>query len=83
MVVRSCFGNGASYPIIWGYVSMALGFGGAVGSYFWAAISENFGGYDAVFISAVVCMCIVLVLGLIAYGMRNKLPRERLTEDDL
>ena len=83
MVVRSCFGNGASYPVIWGYVSMALGFGGAVGSFCWAAISENFGGYDAVFIVALICMVVVLILGLIAYGMRNKLPRERLTEEDL
>lgn len=83
MVVRSCFGNGASYPVIWGYVSMALGFGGACGSYIWAAISENLGGFDAVFSSAVICMLLVLVLGLIAYSMRDRLPRERLTENDL
>ena len=32
---------------------------------------------------AVVCIVLVLILGLIAYSMRDKLPRERLTEDDL
>ena len=83
MVVRACFGNGASYPVIWGYVGASLGFGGAVGSYVWAFVSENLGGFNAVFTIAVVCMLLVLVLGLIAYSMRDKLPRERLTEADL
>ena len=83
MLVRACFGNGASYPVIYGYVSTSLGLGGAVGSYFWAVISENLGGFDAVFSLAIVCMILVLVMGLAAYGMRDKLPRERFTEADL
>lgn len=83
MVVRSVFGYGASYPVIWGYVGTSLGLGGAVGSYVWAAVSENLGGFTAVFGIAVVCIILVLVLGLIAYSMRDKLPRERLTEADL
>ena len=83
MVVRTVFGYGASYPVIWGYVGTSLGLGGAVGSYVWAAVSENLGGFTAVFGIAVVCIILVLVLGLIAYSMRDKLPRERLTEADL
>lgn len=83
MVVRACFGNGASYPVIWGYIGCGLGFGGAVGSFFWAVIYENLGGFTAAFIIALICMGLVLVLGLIALSMKDKLPRERLTEDDL
>ena len=83
MIVRACFGSGASYPIIYSWVSTALGFGGAVGSYFWAVVAENLGGFDAVFSLVLVCLVVVLVLGFIALRMKNKLPREHWTEEDL
>lgn len=83
MFVRRVFGEGASYPIIWSNIGMSLALGGACGSYIWAAISENFGGYTAVFGTALVCMFALLALGLIIYKMRDSLPREELSEDDL
>lgn len=83
MLVRACFGNGASYPVIWGYISTSLGLGGAMGSYIWAWISENLGGFTAVFSLGAVAIVVCIVLCFIGLSMRNVLPRENLTEADL
>ena len=52
-------------------------------SYIWAFISENFGGYDAVFSVALILMFILMAVGLFVYSKREILPREELTEEDL
>lgn len=83
MTVRAVFGSGAAYPIIWSNIGMSLGLGGACGSYIWAFISENFGGYDAVFSVALILMFILMAVGLFVYSKREILPREELTEEDL
>lgn len=83
MFARRVFGEGASYPIIWSNIGMSLGLGGAVGSYIWAFISENMGGYSAVFGLALACMFVLLIIGLVVYAKRDSLPREELREEDL
>lgn len=83
MTVRAAFGSGAAFPIIWSNVGMSLGLGGACGSYIWAFISENFGGYNAVFSVALICMIVLMAVGLFVYSKRDVLPREELTEEEL
>lgn len=83
MTVRAVFGSGASFPVIWSNIGMSLGLGGACGSYIWAFISENFGGYGAVFAVALICMFVLMAVGLFVYTKREVLPREELTEEDL
>lgn len=82
-IVREVFGNGASFPVIYGYCSWALGLGGAIGSYVWGACYENLGGFDAVFGIACACLVAILILGFVVLGMKNKLPREHLTQKDI
>lgn len=83
MFARRVFGEGTSYPIIWSNIGMSLGLGGAVGSYILAFISENMGGYSAVFGLALACMFVLLIIGLVVYAKRDSLPREELREEDL
>lgn len=83
MLVRAVFGDGAAYPILIGYVMFAINGGGAVATYCWPALADALGGFDATFGIAIVLMAIVLVLGFVVYGMKDALPREALTEEDL
>ena len=83
MIVRAVFGSGASYPIIWSNIGMSLGLGGACGSYIWGFISENLGGFSAVFGGALICMAILWVLSMFIVSKKDLLPKEELTEADL
>lgn len=82
-IVRMVFGNGASFPVVYGYCSWALGLGGAIGSYVWGATFENLGGFDAVFGIACICLVFILILGFVLVAVKDKLPREHLTQADI
>lgn len=75
MLTRTVFGEGKSYPVIYGWIGMFTQLGGAVANLVWPLMADNLGGFNVVFGTAEVGIIVVLVLGLAAYSMRNKLPR--------
>lgn len=76
MVVRGVLGSGRNYPIFWSRLNAVATLGSATGIYFWAFISEQFGGFGADFIVAIAMLAIIAVLGLWLMSKKDALPRE-------
>lgn len=83
MLIRTVFGEGAAYPMYLGYFSASLSLGGAAATSLWPTIADAFGGWSAVFELGLVLLAVLLVLGLVVYHMKDSLPREALTEEEL
>ncbi|MGI6590583.1 MAG: CynX/NimT family MFS transporter [Eggerthellaceae bacterium] len=75
MVVRSVLGSGRNYPVFWSRLNAVATLGSATGIYFWAFISEQFGGFGADFSVAIVMLAGIAVLGLWLMSKKNALPR--------
>lgn len=76
MMVRRIFGEGKNYPIFYGRISVAPTLGGATANIAWPYLADNMGGFDTVFALALACIVVVLITALLAYSMRDVLPRE-------
>lgn len=83
MFVRAVFGDGATFPILWGYVVLPVNLGGALGTYFWPLVADLLCGYNIVFALATGGLVATLIIGLIVYRLRDSLPKEHITEEDL
>lgn len=76
MMVRRIFGEGKNYPIFYGRISVAPTLGGAAANIAWPYLADNMDGFDTVFALALACIVVVLITALLAYSMRDVLPRE-------
>lgn len=83
MVTREVLGSGKNFPIFWARLNACATVGSALGTYLWPLISEQFGGFDAVFGLGIVLIAVVLVLCLWLVGKRDALPRVRDDESEL
>lgn len=72
MLVRTVFGSGELYPVLYARVAMAPACGGAVANILWPFIADNLGGFDMVFSLALVAIAVILVSSLVALRLPKK-----------
>lgn len=72
MLVRTIFGGGELYPLLYARVAVAPAIGGAAANVMWPYLADNFGGFDLVFGLAIAMIAVVFASALIAL----RLPRE-------
>lgn len=66
MLARETFGGGAAYPIIYARIGVAPFIGGAVGNVLLPFLADSPGGFDAMFIVAILFVPVVLACALLA-----------------
>ena len=66
MLCRQIFGTGEVYPVLYARIAMAPTLGGAVGNVLWPMLADGFGGFDAVFGTALAMIAVVLACALAA-----------------
>ena len=75
MLIRRVFGEGKNYPVFFGRAGFFTQLGGSAANLVWPILADSALGFNAVFGVALGGIAIVLVIGLLAYSMRDKLPR--------
>jgi len=75
MLIRRVFGEGKNYPVFFGRAGFFTQLGGSAANLVWPILADSAWGFNAVFGVALVGIVVVLVIGLAAYSMRDKLPR--------
>ncbi len=75
MLIRRVFGEGKNFPIFNGRAGFFTQLGGSAANLVWPVLQGTAWGFNAVFAVALVGIVIVLIVGLAAYSMRDKLPR--------
>lgn len=74
LIAGAIFGTGDNYSVIWGRTMLPSGLLAAPAGVLWPWISENFGGFDAVFGVGIAGIVIFGVLAFVAMKCGEKLP---------
>ena len=72
MLVRSVFGAGDLYPVLYARAAVAPAIGGATANVLWPYIADNLGGFGVVFALALVMIAVALVASLLALRMKAR-----------
>ncbi|MGI6590950.1 MAG: MFS transporter [Eggerthellaceae bacterium] len=76
LVAGTIFGTGDNYSVIWGRTMLPSGILASPAGVLWPWISENFGGFGAVFGIGIVCIVVFAILMFLALRLGKKLPHE-------
>jgi MFS family permease len=70
MLVRSIFGGGELYPMLYARVAVTPAIGGAAANVVWPWMADNLGGFDPVFGVALIMMAVILASSLLALRLQ-------------
>lgn len=70
MLVRTIFGGGELYPMLYARVAVTPAIGGAAANVVWPWMADNLGGFDPVFGVALVMMAVILASSLLALRLK-------------